>query len=134
MIGSTVEGIYATGRRKTARAKVWIFPGGTGRIIVNGKDYREYFPRILYQKEILQPFEVTNTVGQFDVKAKIEGGGPTGQAEALRHGIARALEKYNPDFRKPLKKTGLLRRDPRMVERKKYGYKKARRSPQYSKR
>jgi len=123
----------ATGRRKTAVARVRLVPG-TGRIIVNGRDAVEYFGRSLVLKTLQQPLEVTDTLGKFDVSVNVCGGGITGQAEATRHGIARALLLVSEEYRKPLKQAGLLTRDPRMKERKKYGLKKARRAPQFSKR
>ena len=126
--------VYATGKRKTAVARVWLKIGGTGVITINGKDYKEYFPRITSQAKILQPFELTNTLGKFDVMATVKGGGISAQAEAVRHGIAKALQEYDPNLRPTLKKAGLLTRDPRMKERKKYGKRGARRTPQYSKR
>ncbi len=126
--------VYATGKRKTAVARVWLKVDGTGIITVNGKDYKEYFPRLTSQVKILEPFELTNTLGKFDVMATVKGGGISAQAEALRHGISKALQEYDPNLRPILKKAGLLTRDPRMKERKKYGKRGARRTPQYSKR
>ncbi len=126
--------VYATGKRKTSVARVWLKVGGSGVITVNGKDFREYFPRQTSQVKVLEPFEVTNTLGKFDVFATIKGGGTSSQAEALRHGIARALKEYDESLKPVLKKAGYLTRDPRMKERKKYGKKGARRTPQYSKR
>ncbi len=126
--------VYATGKRKTSVARVWLKIGGTGIITVNGKDYKDYFPRLTSQVKILQPFELTNTLGKFDVMATVKGGGISAQAEAVRHGIAKALQEYDPNLRPILKKAGLLTRDPRMKERKKYGKRGARRTPQYSKR
>ena len=130
--------IHAVGRRKEAVARVYLKPG-TGRIIVNGRPAEEYFAAEPFVKEklervVLKPFYVTGTVGKFDVKARLDGGGVTGQMEALRLGIARALLGVNEEFRRPLREAGLLTRDPRMVERKKYGLHKARRAEQYSKR
>ena len=127
------EEYMATGRRKTAVARVRLVPG-TGRIIVNGRDAVEYFGRSLVLKTLQQPLEVTDTLGKFDVSVNVCGGGIAGQAEATRHGIARALLLVSEEYRKPLKQAGLLTRDPRMKERKKYGLKKARRAPQFSKR
>jgi small subunit ribosomal protein S9 len=124
---------YGTGRRKTSVARVRIMPG-TGIITVNGREAAGYFGRTVLITDIEQPFRVTETVGRFDVVASIHGGGLSGQAGALRHGIARALLEAGDDYRAELKKNGLLRRDPRMVERKKYGLKKARKRPQFSKR
>jgi small subunit ribosomal protein S9 len=130
--------IHAIGRRKEAVARVYLKPG-EGRVLVNGRPAEEYFradPFIkdLFRQIALKPFEVTDTLGKYDVKANIRGGGPKGQLEALRLGIARALLGVNPEFRKVLKEEGLLTRDSRMVERKKYGLHKARRAEQYSKR
>ena len=107
---------------------------GEGKIIVNKRPIEEYFPIPLTRKIIVQPLATTETLGKFDVFANIAGGGSTGQSGALRHGLARALVKFNEEFRPPLKKNGFLTRDPRMKERKKYGLKKARRKPQFSKR
>jgi small subunit ribosomal protein S9 len=122
-----------TGRRKTSVARVRLMPG-TGTVTVNGRDAAAYFGRAVLMTVVESPFRVTDTVGRFDVVAKLEGGGLSGQAGALRHGIARALLQAGDDYRADLKKEGLLRRDPRMVERKKYGLKKARKKPQFSKR
>jgi small subunit ribosomal protein S9 len=122
-----------TGRRKTSVARVRLMPG-TGTITVNGRDAAAYFGRAVLMTLVEAPFKTTDTVGKFDVIAKLEGGGLSGQAGALRHGIARALLLAGDDYRADLKKEGLLRRDPRMVERKKYGLKKARKKPQFSKR
>ncbi|MBE1237037.1 30S ribosomal protein S9 [Phaeovibrio sulfidiphilus] len=124
---------YATGRRKDAIARVWVKPG-TGRIIINDREVNVYFPRPVLRMLINQPFVVTNTAGQFDVMCTVKGGGLSGQAGALRHGISRALCNYDPDMRAALKSEGFLTRDPRSVERKKYGKAKARRSFQFSKR
>ena len=124
---------YGRGSRKTAQARVWIFPG-EGNITINRKDLVDYFDRESNRELLLMPFVATGTCGMFDVKCYVQGGGLSGQAGAVRHGLARALEKYNPDFRPPLKALGFLTRDPRMVERKKYGLKKARKAPQWVKR
>ncbi|MCL4078570.1 30S ribosomal protein S9 [Coriobacteriia bacterium Es71-Z0120] len=124
---------WGTGRRKTSVARVRLMPG-TGRIIVNGKEFDDYFGRKTLKTFVLQPFKVTETLGRFDVVANITGGGVSGQVGALRHGIARALLEAGDTYRGELKRAGLLRRDPRMVERKKYGLKKARKRPQFSKR
>ncbi len=124
---------YATGKRKDAVARVWVSPGG-GRIVVNDKDFTEYFARPVLQMIIQQPIAATNRTGQYDVRATVSGGGLSGQAGALRHGISRALTYYEPELRAALKKAGFLTRDPRVVERKKYGRRKARRSFQFSKR
>jgi len=124
---------YATGRRKTSVAKVWLIPG-KGKITVNDKDMDKYFPLETLKIIVKQPLTLTDTLGKFDVVAKVQGGGYTGQAGAVRHGIARALLLADPTLKPVLKKAGYLTRDPRMVERKKYGLKKARRAPQFSKR
>lgn len=123
-----------TGRRKRSIARVRLFEGGSGKITVNGKPLDEYFGTEILKVIVNQPFAVTNTVGKYDVIAKVEGGGFTGQAGAVRHGIARALNEANSEFRPALKQNGLLTRDPRKKERKKYGLKKARKAPQFSKR
>lgn len=125
--------VNATGRRKTSIAKVWIKPGN-GKIIVNDKPVDEYFGQETLKVELREPLKQTDTLGKFDVIASVKGGGYTGQAGAIRHGIARALVKIDSEFRPVLKKHGFLTRDPRMKERKKYGLKKARRAPQFSKR
>lgn len=124
---------YATGRRKDASARVWI-KAGSGKITVNGKDIETYFARPVLRMLINQPFAVTNRAGQFDVVATVAGGGLSGQAGALRHGISRCLDNYEPELHTSLKRAGFLTRDPRVVERKKYGKAKARRSYQFSKR
>lgn len=124
---------YATGKRKTAVARVWIKPG-KGKITVNNRDHTEYFGRAVLQMVIKQPLVVAERKDQFDVWCTVEGSGPSGQAGAVRHGIARALTFYEPALRPVLKKEGFLTRDSRVVERKKYGHKKARRSFQFSKR
>ena len=125
---------YGTGRRKVAAARVWIKPG-SGKIIVNGKPYNQYFARPVLQMIINQPFEATKNASKFDVIATVEGGGLSGQAGAVRHGISRALDNYNPEINhKELRSGGFLTRDSRVVERKKYGRKKARRRFQFSKR
>jgi small subunit ribosomal protein S9 len=130
---AVLDRFYGTGRRKTSVARVWLRPGG-GRIVVNRRTFEDYFPRETLRMIIAQPLQVTNTAGQFDVLANVSGGGPTGQAGALRHGIARALVSYDAELRPALKKAGLLTRDPRMRERKKYGQPGARQKFQYSKR
>ena len=122
-----------TGRRKKAVARVRLIPG-TGKITVNKKDLDEYFPLENLKREVKRPFEVTGTEGKFDVIARVDGGGTTGQAGALRHGVSRALLEADPENRPALKAAGFLTRDPRMKERKKYGLKKARRASQFSKR
>ena len=124
---------YATGKRKESIAKVWLRPGD-GKITVNEKDYKEYFPRDTLVTMINEPLNVTGTSSSYDVVATIVGGGVSGQAGALRHGISKALLEVNPDYRTMLKSEGFLTRDPRIKERKKYGLKKARRAPQFSKR
>ncbi len=124
---------YATGRRKSAVARVWVKPGA-GRISVNGRDAEVYFARPVLRMIINQPFVVASRAQQFDVVCTVIGGGLSGQAGAVRHGISRALVAYDPNLRPPLKAGGFLTRDPRRVERKKYGLAKARRSFQFSKR
>lgn len=128
-----MEIINTLGRRKTAIARVYL-KEGQGNITVNDRDYKEYFPTQILQFQITEPFLVTNTVGKYDVKVNMDGGGITGQAEALSLAISRALIKISEENRPLLKIKGLLRRDPRMVERKKYGQKKARKRFQFSKR
>ena len=125
---------YGRGSRKTSQARVWVYPG-EGNITVNNKELIEYFDRESDRELLLAPFIVTRTCGMFDVFCYVKGGGLRGQAGAVRHGLARALEKYNPDyFRRPLKSFNYLTRDSRMVEKKKYGLKKARKAPQWVKR
>ena len=124
---------YATGKRKDAVARVWVKPG-SGRIQVNNKDYTEYFGRPVLRMIIQQPILISDRNGQFDIMATVSGGGLSGQAGALRHGISKALTYYEPGLRPVLKQNGFLTRDARVVERKKYGKKKARRSFQFSKR
>ena len=124
---------YATGRRKDAVARVWIKPG-LGRVTVNGKDEKVYFARPVLRMILRQPLIATNRDGQFDIIVSVSGGGLSGQAGAVRHGISRALVAYEPTLRPVLKPGGFLTRDPRVVERKKYGHPKARRSFQFSKR
>ncbi|MCX6383992.1 MAG: 30S ribosomal protein S9 [Actinobacteria bacterium] len=124
---------YATGRRKESSARVWIKPG-EGKITVNDRDFKDYFPRDTLISLITEPFNLTGTLNAYDVIASIEGGGVSGQAGALRHGISRALLEVNPEYRIILKREGFLTRDSRMKERKKYGLKKARKRPQFSKR
>ena len=128
------EYIEAVGRRKTAVARVRLFPGTKSSITVNDKDVAEYFPVKAHQGAAHDALEGENIGQKFTVTAKINGGGITAQAEALRHGIARALVKFNPELRTEIKRAGFLKRDPRMKERKKFGLKKARRAPQWSKR
>ncbi|MDQ0349247.1 MULTISPECIES: 30S ribosomal protein S9 [Ancylobacter] len=124
---------YATGKRKNAVARVWIRPG-TGKILVNEREIEVYFARPVLRLIIQQPFTTAARTGQYDVVCTVSGGGLSGQAGALRHGISRALTYYEPELRGPLKKGGFLTRDSRVVERKKYGKAKARRSFQFSKR
>ena len=128
-----METTNAIGRRKCAVARVYI-KEGTGVITVNGRDFKEYFPTAILQNTVLQAFEISATVGTFDVTANLDGGGITGQAGALRLGISRILVELDPTRRPALKAEGLMRRDPRMVERKKFGQKKARKRFQFSKR
>ena len=125
---------YGTGRRKSSVARVRVYPNGTGAITINGRDIDDYFGLDTLKLLVRQPLELTETVGAFDIICTVTGGGVTGQAGAIRHGVSRALLQYNEELRPVLKKAGLLTRDPRMKERKKYGLKKARRAPQFSKR
>jgi len=124
---------WGTGRRKTAIARVRLVPG-SGNITINNRTFENFFPNKTSRLIVLQPMELTTTTGRFDVLCRVNGGGVTGQAGAVRLGIARALIKANPELRPTLKRAGFLTRDPRMVERKKYGLHKARKAPQYSKR
>ncbi|MEM7668484.1 MAG: 30S ribosomal protein S9 [Pseudomonadota bacterium] len=124
---------YATGKRKDAVARVWVKPG-SGKVSVNGKEMAAYFARPVLQMVIAQPFDVANVAGQFDVVCTVKGGGLSGQAGAVKHGISKALSLYDPQVRPSLKAAGFLTRDSRVVERKKYGKRKARRSFQFSKR
>ena len=124
---------YATGRRKDASARVWI-KMGSGKMTINGVSVEKYFTRPVLRMIIYQPFEVTNRVGQFDVVVTVTGGGLSGQAGAVRHGLSRCLDNFEPELHTALKRAGFLTRDPRVVERKKYGKAKARRSYQFSKR
>ena len=125
---------YGTGRRKSSVARVHLFENGSGNITINGRDIEEYFGLETLKMVVRQPLNATNTLGKVDIVATVEGGGVSGQAGALRHGISRALLLVDPEFRPILKKAGFLTRDPRMKERKKYGLKAARRAPQFSKR
>ncbi len=125
--------VLATGKRKTSVARVHL-KEGSGNIVVNGKDLNDYFPRLLYRQQVVAPLEAIGALKKFDAKAKVEGGGLTGQAGAVGLGLARALVLYDEEHRAALREKSLLTRDPRMVERKKYGLRKARRAPQYSKR
>jgi small subunit ribosomal protein S9 len=124
---------YATGKRKNAVARVWIKPG-KGAVTVNGRDVTVYFARPVLRLILNQPLQIANREGQYDVIVSVNGGGLSGQAGAVRHGLSKALTYYEPDLRSPLKKAGFLTRDSRVVERKKYGRAKARRSFQFSKR
>ncbi len=133
MYESSKVTFYGTGRRKKSVARVYITPG-TGVITINGKDINDYFGLDTLKLIVNQPFEVSDTMGKFDVNAKVVGGGITGQAGAIRHGISRALVEADAEYRPSLKAAGFMTRDPRMKERKKYGLKAARRAPQFSKR
>ena len=127
--------IEAVGRRKTATARVRIYPERkTAGLLVNDKPLKEYFPFVAWQKYVKRPLEAVNLENKVYITVKVKGGGVSAQAQAISHGIARVLEKFNPEFRKILKPLGLLRRDPRAKERKKFGLKRARRAPQWSKR
>jgi small subunit ribosomal protein S9 len=128
-----MEQINAVGRRKASIARVYL-RDGSGQIIINGKDYKEYFPQENIQFNVVDPFNVVDVAGSYDVKVNVKGGGFKGQAEAIRLGICRALVQVNEDFRKPLKEKKYMTRDARVVERKKYGKPKARKSFQFSKR
>ena len=125
---------YGTGRRKSSVARVHLFQGGTGAITINGRDIDEYFGLETLKLIVRQPLVTTENLGKVDIVATVAGGGVTGQAGAIRHGIARALLQVNEEYRAALKSAGFLTRDPRMKERKKYGLKAARRAPQFSKR
>ena len=125
--------IWGTGKRKCAIARVKLFPG-KGEVIINDKPYQEAFPRVEHRHMIEHPFLATDTMGKFRIMVKVNGGGRSGQAGAIRHGIARALAKENELFKPMLRKEGLLTRDARIKERKKYGLKRARKAPQYTKR
>jgi small subunit ribosomal protein S9 len=127
------DAIFATGRRKNAVARVRILPG-TGKIEINGKDLSSYFMNPSLEQEVVAPFKITETDGKFDLYVTVMGGGLSGQAGACRHGLARALTEVDENLRPTLKKAGYLTRDPRMKERRKYGLKKARKAPQFSKR
>ncbi|WP_322892467.1 MULTISPECIES: 30S ribosomal protein S9 [unclassified Yoonia] len=124
---------YATGKRKDAVARVWIRPG-SGKVVVNGKEMKVYFARPVLQMILAQPFSIAGVTGQFDVVATVKGGGLSGQAGAVKHGVSKALQLYDPSLRPALKAAGFLTRDSRVVERKKYGKAKARKSFQFSKR
>ena len=124
---------YATGKRKNAVARVWLKPG-SGKILINGRELGVYFARPVLRMILQQPLQIAQRDGQYDIVVNVNGGGLSGQAGAVRHGLAKALTYYEPELRGPLKKEGFLTRDPRVVERKKYGKAKARRSFQFSKR
>ena len=126
--------LYGTGRRKSSVARVHLFPNGTGSITINGRDIDDYFGLETLKLIVRQPFAVTDTMDKYDIVCTVTGGGVTGQAGAIRHGLSRALLQASDEFRPLLKKEGFLTRDPRMKERKKYGLKAARRAPQFSKR
>ncbi|WP_143522283.1 30S ribosomal protein S9 [Psychromonas sp. CD1] len=124
---------YATGKRKDAVARVWIRPG-SGKVTINGREMNKYFARPVLQMVLAQPFSVAGVTGEFDVMATVKGGGLSGQAGAVKHGISKALQLYEPTLRPALKAAGFLTRDARVVERKKVGLHKARKRPQFSKR
>ncbi|GAB6175965.1 30S ribosomal protein S9 [Desulfobaculum senezii] len=128
------EFFYGTGKRKTSVARTRLYDNGSGQIVVNGRPYEDFFPRATLQMIIRQPLNLTKTIGKFDVKVNVSGGGQAGQAQAVRHGIARALMEFDPELRGPLKKAGLITRDARVKERKKYGQRGARANFQFSKR
>ncbi len=130
---STATYNRGTGRRKCAIAQVRV-SSGSGNIVINGKPYQELFTLVDHRRMIEMPFTVTDTVGKYNVEIKVTGGGMTGQAGAIKHGIARALVSLNESYKSPLRQHGLLTRDPRIKERKKYGLKRARKAPQYTKR
>ena len=134
MYTSTKPYLYGTGRRKSSVARVHLFTGGTGTININGRDIDDYFGLETLKMTVRQPLVLTETGARFDVLVNVCGGGLTGQAGAIRHGVSRALCKADAELRAPMKKAGFLTRDPRMKERKKYGLKAARRAPQFSKR
>ena len=134
MYESKKKYFYGTGRRKSSVARVRVYENGTGTITINGRDINEYFGLDTLKLVVNQPLVTTATVGKFDIVVTVAGGGVSGQAGAIRHGISRALTLLNPEFRPALKAAGFLTRDPRMKERKKYGLKAARRAPQFSKR
>ena len=133
MYESKVQSYYGTGRRKSSVARVRVYPG-SGKVTINGRDMDDYFGLETLKLIVRQPLVLTETGEQFDIVANVNGGGVTGQAGAIRHGLSRALLVFNPELRPILKKAGFLTRDPRMKERKKYGLKAARRAPQFSKR
>lgn len=127
------ERIYATGKRKTSIARVWLEPGD-GKFIINERTMKDYFGRETCEMVVLHPFDLTGTRNQFNVKINVHGGGIDGQTIAIRHGVSKALLQYNPELKDTLKKAGFLTRDSRVKERKKYGLRGARRRPQFSKR
>lgn len=130
---NTDERYYGTGRRKTSVARVWLVPGN-GEVVVNGTPANEYLAREVLVMRVLSPLREVGVEGRYDVRVNVHGGGVSSQAGAIRHGIARALLSVDDEFRTPLKRAGFLTRDPRMKERRKYGLKKARKAPQFSKR
>ncbi len=132
-MATNANSFYATGRRKEATARVWI-SAGEGQVVINGRTMDEYFGRETSKMILQQPLALLEQNGKIDIRVNVSGGGLSGQAGAIRHGLSRALASYNPEFRPPLKKAGLLTRDPRAVERKKYGQPGARRRFQFSKR
>ena len=134
MYESKKKYFYGTGRRKSSVARVRVYENGTGSITINGRDIDDYFGLETLKLIVRQPLNTTGTIGKVDIVCTVEGGGVTGQAGAIRHGVSRALLEVNPEFRAQLKAAGFLTRDPRMKERKKYGLKAARRAPQFSKR
>ena len=134
MYESKKKYFYGTGRRKSSVARVRVYENGTGSIIINGRDMDDYFGLETLKLVVRQPLTTTDLVGKVDLVVTVAGGGVSGQAGAIRHGLSRALLKYDPELRPILKKAGFLTRDPRMKERKKYGLKAARRAPQFSKR
>ncbi len=133
MTTETQDRFYGTGRRKAAVARVWMTPG-TGRVLINDRDMEDYFPRATNRLVLMQPLVLTENEAKFDIKANVHGGGSTGQAAAVRHGISRALLQFSDELRPPLKKAGYLTRDARVKERKKYGQPGARKRYQFSKR
>jgi len=134
MYSSKKPYMYGTGRRKSSVARVHLFPGGTGKITINGRDIDDYFGLETLKLLVRQPLNAVGMLDKVDIEATVVGGGVTGQAGAIRHGVARALLKVDESYRSALKAAGFLTRDPRMKERKKYGLKAARRAPQFSKR
>ena len=131
---TTIKYFEAIGRRKTATARVRLFTRGEKKIVVNEKSYENYFPAKDLQEVVISPLKTMKAIEKFSASVKVKGGGIVSQAEAVRHGISRALVKFNPEFRKRFRKAGYLTRDPRMRERKKFGKKRARKAPQWSKR